>query len=95
MALAELTPRAPELHARIDQILKETEDEVVQMERNGADEGDVQVKKGLVEQYKLLKEKYSDKEGEGSPGLQWIISAAFASVPSGFFFFFFVCVYGH
>ncbi|KAI0085565.1 alcohol oxidase [Irpex rosettiformis] len=73
LALSQLSPkRAPELHAKIGKIIQELESE-----------GDADpVKKGLVEQYKLLKQRYSDKEGEGSPGFEWISFPACLSTPN-------------
>ncbi len=80
LALAQLNPkRAPELHARIIKILQELETEVAELEKKGEVDP---VKRGLVEQYKLLQRKYSDKEGEGSPSFEWISFPACFSFPS-------------
>ncbi|KAI0085559.1 hypothetical protein BDY19DRAFT_1020981, partial [Irpex rosettiformis] len=80
LALAQLSPeRAPELHAKIEEIVQELESEVADAEKKG---GAHPVKKGLVEQYKLLKQRYSDKAGEGSPGFQWISFPACSSTPN-------------
>ncbi|KAI0759156.1 alcohol oxidase [Irpex lacteus] len=80
LALAQLNPkRAPELHARIIKILQELETEVEELEKKGEVDP---VKKGLVEQYKLLQKKYSDKEGEGSPSFEWISFPACFSFPN-------------
>lgn len=82
LSLADTSPRAPELYTRITQILTALQDEVAEMEKNSADKGDVEVKKGLVEQYKLLVQRYHPKHGEGSPSFQWISFPAFFSGPS-------------
>jgi hypothetical protein len=82
LPLSQLSPRAPELQARIGKLVDDFEAEIVQLEKSGTGEGDIAVKKGLLEQYKLLKERYSDKKGEGSPGFQWISFPACLSSPS-------------
>lgn len=53
-------------------MLEELEAEVAQLEKSGADRADVHVKMGLMEQYKLLKDRFSAKEGEGSPSFQFL-----------------------
>ncbi|KAI0687618.1 GMC oxidoreductase [Cytidiella melzeri] len=76
-------PRAAELHSRISRILDELRTEVDEMERQGGEDVEgLQVKKGLVKQYAILKEKYACVEGEGSPGFQWICLPAFLSGPN-------------
>jgi hypothetical protein len=86
LPLSKLTPRAPELHARILKLVKDVEEEIAEMEKSGADKGDIEVKKGLLEQYELLKERHSEKDGEGSPGFEWITFPACLSVPSKHYF---------
>ncbi|KAI0087638.1 GMC oxidoreductase [Irpex rosettiformis] len=82
--LADLTSpsKAAELHARIVKLREGVEEEVRKLEKEVERKGDVEVKKGLVEQYKLLEKRYSPVSGEGSPSFQWIHFASFFSAPN-------------
>ena len=83
--LSQLTPsKAPELHGRILKLIQQVEADIAKLESSGGDKGDIEVKRGLVEQYKLLADRYSDKPGQGSPGFQWIHFSSFFSAPSEF-----------
>ncbi|KAI0689397.1 alcohol oxidase [Cytidiella melzeri] len=92
LALSQLTPRAPELHAKIVKIVQDLEEEVAELQKGRRagndskeetdDEGLLFAKQGLLDQYRLLEERYSDKEGEGSPGFEWISFPACYSFPN-------------
>ncbi len=81
LALLPVDPHRPEqLHKAILRIIEDLQNEIAGMQ-DGDGAADVQVKKGLLEQYKLLAKKHSPGEG-GSPGFQWIVSPMFDSFPS-------------
>ena len=77
-----LTPRAEELHTQVGRIVEELESELAELGKNGDSEGHIQIKKGLVDQYKLLQQRFTPKAGAGSPSFQWIFFPGFFSVPS-------------
>lgn len=62
LPLSQLSPRASELHGQIIKVLEELEAEVAELDKNGADKADVQVKRGLVER-EQSEQHAADREG--------------------------------
>ncbi|KAI0337693.1 alcohol oxidase [Trametopsis cervina] len=79
-SLGSLTPRAAEIHA---DVLKRVEVLSAQVKEEEGKEGeDEVVRRGLLEQWKVLEERYRPGEGEGSPGFEFISFPAFYSFPN-------------